>query len=243
LQVFGTDGEFVALYRWPMRLPLALHYQPSLSRLYVLASPPPGAGMGAPRSREVIAYDVGADEFGPHTVVAAAAMPYAAADLDKTVARVVGGAPDGRVLLGDPEEYALYWYSPSGTPQAEFGRDVPRPKMTDAEARQRASFARQAGAEPDDADTTGHFGASPFNFDRQGRLWVQTKRWSERGDDRRIAIFDVFAPDDSFLGEVRIDVPLSTSESRTVIRGDRLVGVYLAEDGEARVGIWHIVDR
>ena len=242
LQEFGAGGEFIALHRWPMRLPLSLHFQPRLYRLHVLASPPPGAGLGAPQSREVIAYDVGADDFGPHTVVAGPAMPYAAPDLTKTVARVVAAAPDGRVLLGDPETYTLYWYSSTGTRQAEFGRDVPRPRMTPGEVRMRASLARQTGTEPDDVDTTGHFGGSPFNFDGKGRLWVQTKRWSERGDERRIAVFDVFAADDSFLGEVRVDVPLSTLESRTVIRGDRLIGIYPAEDGEARVGIWRIVE-
>lgn len=242
LQEFGAGGKFTALHRWPMLLPHSLHFQPSLSRLYVLASPPPGAGLGSPQSREVVRYDVGADDFGPHTVVTGPAMPFAANDLDKTVARVVGATPDGRVLLGDPEKYVLYWYSPSGTLQAEFGRDISRPKMTSRGVRARASFARQAGTEPDDDDTTGHFGGSPFNFDGQGRLWVQTKRWSESGDDRQIAIFDVFAPDDSFLGEVRVDVPLSVSESLTVIRGRHLVGVFLAEDGEARVGVWRIVE-
>lgn len=242
LQEFAAGGAYVALHRWPMRLPLSLHFQPELSRLYVLSSPPPGAGLGSPQSKEVIAYDLTSDEFGPHTMVAGAAMPYAAGDLDKSVARVVAAAPDGRVLLGDPENYTLYWYSADGTLLSAFGRDVPRPKTTNRELRLRASFARQAGAEADDAATTGHFGASPFNFDGQGRLWVHTKRWAERGDDRQIAIFDVFAPDDSFLGEVRVDVPLSVSESLTVIRGRHLVGVFLAEDGEARVGVWRIVE-
>ncbi len=50
-----------------------------------------------------------------------------------------------------------------------------------------------------------HFTRHALAYDSQGRLWVRTGR-GEPGT----TVFDVFAPDDAFLGERQVDESVGT---------------------------------
>ncbi len=241
---YDGAGAPLVLHPWALFLPLATFYEATQQRFYVLSLPPPWQGSSGPRVATLVAYDVASEEFGPHVLFDQTAMPQDEDDPDRRIVTTIAAAPDGRILLADRRDYDLYWYTAAGVPGRTFGREVPRPKLTPRRRRQIEAMQSQVGAAEGIDDTMEHFAADGLRFDARGRLWVETLRWSETGDERRSTTFDLFDAADKYLGEVRLDVSLGSSGYPLVtLRGDLLAGAHPGPEGEWRVSVWRIVDR
>ncbi|NKB88280.1 MAG: hypothetical protein GKS06_08680 [Acidobacteria bacterium] len=242
LQLFDQEGQYVEAYDWPPRIPMAHQYNAGLNRLFVLTAPMGASGIDL-EAMEVVAYNPGAAEFGPHVVVPGAGIPMA--DTEDGRRPLVGAMAvrgDGQIVLADDENYRMYWYTPDGEPAGEFGRDLPRPSLTPREIERDEEIRVSTGSTQPLLEAAPHFGGAGLFFDGADRLWVQTRRWSGEGMDRTETIFDVFDPEGAYLGEVLVPVPLSSTRYPVLtVRGDTMVGGYLDDALEWTVGIWRIV--
>lgn len=134
--------------------------------------------------------------------------------------------PDGRVAVGTPDVYRFLVLRPDGTTLQEIARDIARTERTDEEIAEleerlrRGPAARadnpEGAARPEVDPLRPHFWGDGVAYDAEARLWVQTPR-----DGPGRTLFDVFAAEGAYLGEVRLDVELETF----TIGGDVLAGV------------------
>lgn len=156
-------------------------------------------------------------------------------------------APDGSAFVqSDGSDYRIRRYGPDGRLRVEYSREVPRTMRSEEEIRtlqQRygrmagrlremgaAEGARDIAQRPVPAERP-HFTAHALALDAAGRLWVRTERG---GMD--VTIFDLFAPDGAWLGEVRLDAPLG----RFLIQDSELIGVSRDVDETPQVVRWRI---
>lgn len=150
----------------------------------------------------------------------------------------------GRVAIGHGDRYDITVRSPTGVLLRHVRRDLPRVRRTPEEitalqAAQRRFREAQGGRNPEGgpprpiSPVHQHFGQDALGYDPTGRLWLRSPRG---GADR--TIFDVFAANGQFLGEVA--APRALGEF--TIRGDRLAAVSTNdESGIQTVTLWRIV--
>lgn len=160
----------------------------------------------------------------------------------------LAASPDGGFAIGDGATfYRIGVYDATGNRTADITRDVARLKRTPAELEaEEARLARAASrmeamrrAEGGSAATVRvpelkqHFLSDALVYDARGRLWVRTERGSR--DD---VVFDVFAPDRRYLGEVR-----APGRMRNFAIGqDLLAGVVYDADEAQYVQVCRIID-
>lgn len=155
----------------------------------------------------------------------------------------------GRVAVAEGHAYRIPILDADGAEVDVIARDIPRSERTDAEIAELAdALARGPGAReavaaggrasdaprPPEVDPLRpHFAPGALAWDGAGRLWVRTAR----GGPGR-TVFDVFAPDGSFLGELPVEVEIG---AWSVGRG-LLVGVTEDADlGVQTVVRWRVV--
>jgi hypothetical protein len=192
---------------------------------------------------------IGFDDFGRSFRIVS--KPLGASEVHE-VARFPGSfknkaaaiAPDGGIaVVLDASTYEIRRLDARGNPLPAVTRDIPRPRRTaveEAEYQQRlnsdlgamaAAMKAQGGdgkVKPPDIPPAqrglkAHIMTDGLRFDDGGRLWV----WTLRGDETK-TIFDVFAADGSYLGEVTIPMRITSYG---------LGGAYLAAAGENSDGI------
>jgi len=139
---------------------------------------------------------------------------------------------EGDVAVAGSYTYRIPVLDPTGAEVAVVARDIPRTERTDAEIRELAdALSRGPGAReaiaaggraadappaPEVDPLRPHFAPGALDRDGDGRLWVRTAR----GGPGR-TLFDVFAPDGEFLGELGVDVEIGAWS----VGRDLLVGV------------------
>jgi 6-bladed beta-propeller len=158
---------------------------------------------------------------------------------------------DGGFAMGDGSaQYRIGIYDATGRRTSEIRRDIERLKRTPAEMAyenaRRARVAERAramrnieaqrsgggpGTIPPVPELKAHFLANALAWDAKGRLWVRTERASGKN-----TIFDVFAGDGSFLGEVRVGERVDDY----VIRGTTLAGVITDDDEVQYVALYTV---
>ncbi|NKB88279.1 MAG: hypothetical protein GKS06_08675 [Acidobacteria bacterium] len=237
---YSSAGEHLAAFDWPMRLPIG-HYFDTAGRLAVISAPPPYARRDR-RDVEVIEYRPGADDFGPHVLVPADALPYADDSGDRTLVSTIGISPAGDIVLGDPIDYVIFWYDREGALLDRVVLERQPPSVPPMEQRRYEEWRRNLAVTDELKSRNPHFVNSGFHFDDAGRLWVQTLRWSGAGDERTTTTFDVFDEQHEFVGSVEVPVALTGNWPTTTIRRDLLAGSYIDADGHHRVAVWRIID-
>ena len=172
----------------------------------------------------------------------------AAAQTGKLTIPSIAVDPSGRLaVLRDPDEYRILRMSADGQVVGELVRDIARVKRTPAELaamerRQTASRERmntergRSGASPPvfrppADDLKPHVAINGLRYDDSGRLWAKTMRGNESS-----TVFDLFAADGRYLGEVRIPAAIGTFS----IAGRWFVADVESEDGTPRIGIWQL---
>lgn len=159
-------------------------------------------------------------------------------------------APSGEIaVLRNPDEYRIVVLSPQGATVRELSRDVPRVKRTPEEiaarerrrqasaSRVRAEMGSRGGSasvlpvSPSSEELRPHVFIDGLRFDDGGRLWVKTMRGNER-----TTVFDLFAPDGNYLGDVTLPAAVGTF----ALAGRWLVTDVESEDGTPRVVLWEV---
>ena len=155
----------------------------------------------------------------------------------------------GRIaVLRDPNDYRIVLLSPAGETVTEIVRDIPRLKRTPAEIaavekRRQAATDRvrsergQRGSvpavpiRPPSDELKPHVTIDGLRYDDSGRLWARTMRGNESS-----TVFDLFAPDGKYLGEVMVPAVIGTFS----IAGRWFVADVESDDGTPRVRFWEI---
>jgi hypothetical protein len=159
-------------------------------------------------------------------------------------------SPAGQIaVLRDPNDYRIVVLSPAGETVTEIVRDIPRIKRTAAEIaaveRRRQAAADRVRSErgqrlgsgpavpirPPSDELKPHVAIDGLRFDDSGRLWARTMRGNESS-----TVFDLFAPDGKYLGEVMVPVVIGTFS----IAGRWFVADVESADGTPRVAFWEI---
>ena len=151
------------------------------------------------------------------------------------------------VVVRDPAEYSILRLSATGETLGEIRRDIPRVKRTEAEiaaierrrqaaaARLNTERSRSGGSapvlRPPTADLKPHLAIDGLRFDDAGRLWARTMRGNEQS-----TVFDVFAADGRYLGEVVIPAAVGAF----ALGGRWLVADVESPDGTPRVTLWEV---
>lgn len=162
----------------------------------------------------------------------------------------VAVSPTGQIaVLRDPNEYRILLLSPTGETASEIARDIPRMKRTPAEIaaleRRRQQAASRAQSErgqrggsgpaipirPPSDELKPHVLIDGLRFDDAGRLWAKTARGNENS-----TVFDVFAPDGKYLGEVTVPATVGTFS----LAGRWFAADVESEDGTPRVVLFEI---
>ena len=149
--------------------------------------------------------------------------------------------------MRDPDEYVIVLISPDGQVAGEIRRDIARVRMTPEEMaardRRRSAVREKLGAERGRSGSSGPLLSSPadnlkphvaingLRFDDSGRLWTRTMRGNQSS-----TVFDLFAPDGRYLGEVTVPGAVGTFS----IAGRWFVADVESEDGTPRIAIWHL---
>lgn len=161
-------------------------------------------------------------------------------------------APNGEVAtLPDGNTYRIVVLGPDGSERRTLTRDVPRVARTTGEiaalervrarARERAAAERPGGGggapPPSPPRMSGsdelkpHIAIGGLRYDDTGRLWVRTMRGDEAS-----TVFDLFAPDGRFVGELR----LPHAVGAFAVRGRWLAADTEMDDGWRAVTLWEI---
>jgi hypothetical protein len=159
-------------------------------------------------------------------------------------------APNGQIaVLRDPNEYRILLLSPTGEAVTEIARDIPRLKRTAAEIaaieRRRQQAAERVRSErgqrggsgpavpirPPSDELKPHVSIDGLRFDDAGRLWAKTMRGNETS-----TVFDLFAPDGKYLGEVTVPAAIGTYS----LAGRWFAADVESEDGTPRVALFEI---
>jgi sugar lactone lactonase YvrE len=161
-------------------------------------------------------------------------------------------ASDGTMAVAlDEVTYDIKILDPRGKVISTITRDLERPRRTaveEAEYRQRlgrdlammqAAMKKQGGdgkltmpdVPPDQRGLKPHIADDGLRYDDANRLWVRTMR----GDETK-TVFDVFAPNRSFLGSVTIPMRIT----RFALGGPYLVTAGESEDGIPEVRVWSV---
>ncbi len=148
----------------------------------------------------------------------------------------LAAGPGGVLAIGDGDlAYEIRIFDSKGRPLRTIEREIARRHKTDEEIEREEErleqgadrIAREGGREammtrPETDPLKHYFYADALRFDDTERLWILTGR----GDENR-SVFDLFAPDGSFLGEVEVDRVIS----RYDIRGPWLVASGFTAEG------------
>ena len=171
----------------------------------------------------------------------------AAADAGHLTIPSIAVATSGRIaVLRDPNEYRIILLSPTGETITEIARDIPRIKRTPAEiaalerraeaaaGRVRSELGQRGGSSSAGSpirsssyDLKPHVSIDGLRFDDTGRLWAKTMRGNESS-----TVFDLFAADGKFLGEVSVPAAIGTYS---------VAGRWFAADVESADGTPRIV--
>jgi hypothetical protein len=162
----------------------------------------------------------------------------------------VAVAPSGDLAyIVSADRYEIHRLSASGQALPSIVRDIPRPRRTPEEiaavrrqiamvgaamkAQERARSGQSRPVMPgDDAlQFKPHASTDALRYDDGGRLWVRTMRATGQA-----TVFDVFAPDGQFVGEVT--VPLAVHAYS--LAGDYLATAGEREDGTPVVVLWAV---
>jgi len=254
LMEFDVDAGYVGDVEidWPpSRIPRSVTWDPRNRRAWITAVALPRAN-ATPGDRvaiyrlEVGAPGDGRSRAGPLPVevkemeIDAAILPRSE-DGPGTPNRgfPIAVAPDGTLAIGDPLNYEVTRIEPGGSVRGGFGRDVPRPpKGEERLRREREGATRRGRPSAEVPEVLPHFGPDALDFDSAGRLWVGTYRRAGGG-----SIFDVFARDGTFLGEVVLPELLQEDGlSSFAVSGGHLVAVVVGPAGNDRIGVWRVVD-
>ena len=156
--------------------------------------------------------------------------------------------PAGRIaVMRDPDEYVIVLISPDGQVAGEIRRDIARVRMTPEEIaardRRRSAVREKLGAERGRSGSSApllssaadnlkpHVAINGLRFDDSGRLWTRTMRGNQSS-----TVFDLFAPDGRYLGEVTVPGVVGTVS----VAGRWFVADVESEDGTPRIAIWHL---
>jgi hypothetical protein len=166
---------------------------------------------------------------------------------DLTIPSIAVDQAGRMAVLRDPDEYRIVLMAPDGQSVGELTRDIPRVKRTAAEIA--AIERRRAASRQRVATELGRSGASPpvlrapadelkphiaingLRYDDAGLLWAKTMRGNESS-----TVFDIFAPDRRYLGEVTVPAAIGTFS----IAGRWFVADVESEDGTPRIWIWQL---
>ena len=159
-------------------------------------------------------------------------------------------SPAGQIAVArDPNEYRILVLSPTGQTIRELARDIPRLKRTPEEIEaierrrqaatsrfrqergQRGSSAPTPPIRPPSDELKPHITIDGLRFDDAGRLWARTMRGNERS-----TVFDLFAPDGRYLGEVTLPAYVGTF----ALAGRWLVTDSESPDGTPRIVFWEV---
>ena len=159
-------------------------------------------------------------------------------------------SPAGQVaVVRDPNEYRILVLSPTGQTIRELTRDIPRLKRTPEEiaamerrrqaatTRFRDERAQRGGSapvvpiRPPSDELKPHISIDGVRFDDSGRLWARTMRGNES-----TTVFDLFAPDGSYLGEVTVPAFVGAFS----LAGRWLVTDSESPDGTPRIVVWEV---
>jgi len=142
--------------------------------------------------------------------------------------------------------------TPTGETVTEIARDIPRTKRTPAEIaaieRRRQQAAERVRSErgqrggsgpavpmrPPSDELKPHVAIDGLRFDDTGRLWAKTMRGTESS-----TVFDVFAPDGKYLGEVTVPAAIGTF----TVAGRWFAADVESTDGTPRVVLFEIENR
>jgi hypothetical protein len=148
-------------------------------------------------------------------------------------------APSGGFAVAfGREEYLLRAFDTSGELHAQTVHDVPRVPLSEEELEaERGRLARIAGGVATEPDPyRNHFMGGSLRYDSAGRAWIRT----ERGGDGN-TVFDVFAADATYLGEVSIPMIVKSPGAAFDVAGDFLVTVHLDDESATEfVTIWQV---
>jgi hypothetical protein len=158
-------------------------------------------------------------------------------------------APSGQIaVVRDPNEYRILMLSPAGQTVAELTREIARVKRTPEEIaaieRRRQAAVSRIGSERGERrgsaappirlpseEVKPHISIDGVRFDDSGRLWVKTMRGNERS-----TVFDLFAHDGKFLGEVMVPAAIGAFS----LAGRWFVADVESPDGTPRVVFWEV---
>ncbi len=242
-KLFDETGSIVAAPRIaPFRVPLSATYHEEGRIAYVMTFDPIEGGV----QRRLDKWSL---ETGEHGVLLmdlsvlfeTSSYPEGPAFLSPFA---VAAALDGNIAVGDGWNYDIVIVGENGEELRRFGRAIARSRKSEARIdRERAEAARMASragvATPAMSEETAHFGRAALQFDDRERLWVRT----ERGADED-TVFDLFAADGEYLGEVSLPVRGSDSQFQMTapfdVRGHYLVLLNADETGNTGVSVWRL---
>lgn len=174
----------------------------------------------------------------------------ASAEAGRLAIPSIAVAPSGLIaVLRDPNEYRILLLSATGKTVAEITRDTPRLRRTPAEIaamerRRQAAASRVQGergqrarsgpalpVRPPSDELKPHIAIDGLRFDDTGHLWARTMRGNEN-----TTVFDLFAPDGKYLGEVIVPAVIGTFS----MAGRWFVADAESADGTPRVVLWEV---
>ncbi len=163
----------------------------------------------------------------------------------------MAGDRDGTLALArDVNRYRVQIVGPDGTLRRTITRDIPQARRSAEELealdriRQRAALrvsSERAAAATRNAPPTPrpsgapelkpHISIDGLQYDDAGRLWVRTMR-----GDHTVTVFDLFSPNGSFIGELRVPGRLGSFS----LAGPWLAAAFEGEDGVPAVRVYRV---
>ena len=151
----------------------------------------------------------------------------------------LAAGPDGSLVVANVGSYEIWVLSDQGEVVMRTGRDLPFPEKSAEESdSERQAWARLGRPNRELDPNRLHIASYGLQVDGDGRIWVLTGRY---GEDN--SVFDVFAPDGTYLAEVAIDAVVrrtSTGITPFVARGSLLAAAAQRPDGDNEVWVYRI---
>ena len=151
----------------------------------------------------------------------------------------LAAGPDGSLVVANVGSYEIWVLSDQGEVVMRTGRDLPFPEKSAEESdSERQAWARLGRPNRELDPNRLHIASYGLQVDGDGRIWVLTERYDEDN-----SVFDVFAPDGTYLAEVAIDAVVrrtSTGITPFVARGDLLAAAAQRPDGDNEVWVYRI---
>jgi hypothetical protein len=239
LEAFDAEGNFVDSTDtgMAMAVPTAQAFDPQTQTYYRIAFTmgPGGGSRRITRCRFPAVGEAGCETFAdPDLFLQGEGMPG-----DSLGSLVLAATPEGSLVVGNAGSYEIWVVNEQGEIIARGGRDLPLPRKSAAEIQaERQRFADAGLPEREIDPNRWHIADYGLQVDGDGRIWVLTGRY---GDDD--SVFDVFAADGTFIGEVAIDAAVRRTNNLIALfiaRGDLLAAAAQRPDGNQEIRLYRI---